>query len=51
MEMHELLKMNVNIGNLVKSPQVDLPPIIRDLVNKLVVENEAKIKELGYDQD
>lgn len=46
MDLQELLEMNIEIANLINAPQVNLPPIIKGLVQKLINENEAKLKEL-----
>jgi hypothetical protein len=47
MELQELLEMNIEIGNLINAPQVNLPPIIKGLVQKLINENEAKLEEIS----
>ena len=46
MDLQELLEMNIEIANLINAPQVNLPPIIKGLVQKLINENEAKLEEL-----
>ena len=46
MDLQELLEMNIEIANLINAPQVNLPPIIKGLVQKLINENEAKLKEI-----
>jgi len=47
MELQELLEMNIEIATLLNAPQVQLPPVMKGLVEKLIKENEAKLKEIG----
>ena len=47
MELQELLEMNIEIANLLNAPQVRLPPIMKELIEKLIKENEAKLEEIG----
>ena len=47
MDLQELLEMNIEIANLLNAPQVELPPIMKGLIQKLLNENEAKLKEIS----
>jgi len=47
MELQELLEMNIEIATLLNAPQVQLPPVMKGLIEKLIKENEAKLKEIS----
>ena len=47
MDLQELLEMNVEIATLLNAPQVQLPPIMKGLIQKLLDENEVKLKEIS----
>lgn len=47
MGLQELLEMNIEIATLLNAPQVQLPPILKGLIQKLLDENEAKLKEIS----
>ena len=47
MDLQELLEMNIEIANLLNAPQVELPPIMKGLIQKLLNENKAKLKEIS----
>jgi len=46
MKLQELLEMNIEVAKLLNAPQVQLPPVMKGLLDKLIKENEAKLKEL-----
>ena len=47
MDLQELLEMNIEIGNLLNAPQVQLEPVMKGLIEKLIKENEAKLEEIS----
>ena len=47
MELQELLEMNSEVAKLLNAPQVQLPPIMKGLIQKLLDENKAKLKEIS----
>jgi len=47
MELKELLEMNIEIAELINAPQVNLPPMIKGLIEKLLEENKKKLKEIS----
>ena len=47
MDLQELLEMNIEIANLINTPQVNLPPMIKVLVQKLIDENKSKLEEIS----
>ena len=46
MDLQELLEMNIEIANLLNAPQVQLEPVMKGLIEKLIKENEAKLEEI-----
>jgi hypothetical protein len=47
MDLQELLEMNIEIGNLLNAPQVQLPSLMKGLIENLIKENEAKLEEIS----
>lgn len=47
MDLQELLEMNIEVANHFIAPQVQLPPIMKDMMQSLIELNQDKLNELN----
>lgn len=47
MDLQELLEMNIEIATHFVAPQVHLPPIMKNMMQRLIELNQDKLNELN----